>query len=53
MHVVTRKLDLDQTSVAPTHAEKVDKTNFFNGKTVSVDWGLVLEYFFVAGTAYW
>ena len=28
------------------------KPNFFNGKTVLVDWGLVPEYFFVAGTTY-
>ena len=25
VHVVTWKLDLDQTSVVPTHAEKIDK----------------------------
>ena len=50
VHVITLKLDLDQTSVAPTHAEKIDKTNPLNGKTVLVYWGLVPEYFFVAGT---
>ena len=33
-------------------SENIDKTNFFNGKSVPVDWELVLEYFFVAGTAY-
>ena len=37
MHDITQKLDLDQTSVVPTHAEKIDKTNHFNGKTVPVD----------------
>ena len=53
VHVVTWKLDLDQMSVAPTPAENIDKTNFFNGKTVPVVWGLVPEYFFVAGTTCW
>ena len=52
MHVVTRKLDLNQTSVAPTMLKNIDKTNFFNGKTVPVDLAFVLEYFFVAGTTY-
>ena len=33
--------------------QNIDKTNFFNGKIVPVDWGLVPEYFFVAGTVYW
>ena len=47
VHIITWKLDLDQTSV-----KNIDKINFFNGKTVPVDWGLVLEYFFVAGTMY-
>ena len=32
--------------------KNIDKINFFNGKTVPVDWGLVPEYFFVAGTVY-
>ena len=30
--------------------KNIDKTNFFNPKTVPIDWGLVLEYFFVTGT---
>ena len=32
--------------------KNIDKNNYFDGKTVPVDQGLVPEYFSVAGTAY-